>query len=105
MALGPFRFTAKNTKYRTWKFAVSKCIAWQGTQYDNYFKDFVYEDKGSSSRSSNFKPYTKTNVQILCPNPHNSDPDIQVRCSIPGSIYLISSIALLLITKNLHRSS
>lgn len=39
-------FSAKDMKYRTWKFAISKCIAWQGTQFDSSFKDFVYEDKG-----------------------------------------------------------
>lgn len=37
---------AKDMKYRTWKFAISKCIAWQGIQHDSSFKDFVYEDKG-----------------------------------------------------------
>lgn len=33
-------------KYRTWKFAISKCIAWQGTEYDSSFNNFVYEDRG-----------------------------------------------------------
>lgn len=77
-----------------WKFAISKCIAWQGTQYDSSFKDFSYEDKGTLQR-------TLSTLQIqnnlFLSNP--LDPDIQVRCSIPGSIYLISSIALVLITK------
>lgn len=41
-----FFISAKEMKYRTWKFAISKCIAWQGIQHDSSFKDFVYEDKG-----------------------------------------------------------
>lgn len=41
-----FFVLAKEMKYRTWKFAISKCIAWQGIQHDSSFKDFVYEDKG-----------------------------------------------------------
>lgn len=39
-------------KYRTWKFAISKCIAWQGIQNDSSFKDFVYEDKGTNEIES-----------------------------------------------------
>lgn len=35
-------------KYRTWKFAIKKCTAWEGVKSDSSFKDFVYEDKGSS---------------------------------------------------------
>lgn len=38
-------------KYRTWKFAIDKCIAWQGTRYDKKFKDFAYEDKGKFNSS------------------------------------------------------
>lgn len=39
-------------KYRTWKFAISKCIAWQGIQHDSSFKDFVYEDKGKAKENT-----------------------------------------------------
>lgn len=35
----------------------------------------------------------------------NLDPDVQVRCSIPGTLYLISSIALVLITKYLQNNT
>lgn len=42
-----FLISAKEMKYRTWKFAISKCMAWQGIQYDSSFKDFVYEDRGN----------------------------------------------------------
>lgn len=42
-------FSVKEMKYRTWKFVINKCLAWQGTQYDPAFKDFVYEDKGNFS--------------------------------------------------------
>lgn len=96
------RFTAKDMKYRTWKFAISKCIAWQGIQHDSSFKDFVYEDKGKSIEIR-FALYFWFNFFFF--NFLFLDPDIQVRCSIPGSLYLISSIALVLITKYLQNNT
>lgn len=60
-------------KYRTWKFAISKCIAWEGIQHDSSFKDFVYEDRGKHNANGSelcekrqLKPSlerTKTNCQ------------------------------------------
>lgn len=44
-------------KYRMWKFAISKCIAWEGIQYDSSFKDFVLEDKGNNNNKSNEKTF------------------------------------------------
>lgn len=60
-------FSAKDMKYRTWKFAISKCIAWQGTQFDSSFKDFVYEDKGMHDNI--ISPHTiYTNPQFIFHN-------------------------------------
>lgn len=54
-------------KYRTWKFAISKCIAWQGTEYDSSFNDFVYEDKGMTEKIINKSPpkNIRTNGQFI----------------------------------------
>lgn len=92
-------------KYRMWKFAISKCIAWEGTKYDAAFKDFVYEDKGTIQPHYLINLVT-TLISLFFYSKYRFhfffsfflDPDIQVRCSIPGSIYLITSVALVLIT-------
>lgn len=40
-------FVAKDVKYRTWKFAIKKCIDWEGVPNDSRkFKDLLYEDHG-----------------------------------------------------------
>lgn len=40
-------FVAKDVKYRTWKFAIKKCIDWEGVPNDSKeFKDLLYEDHG-----------------------------------------------------------
>lgn len=95
-----FTIAVKEMKYRTWKFVINKCLAWRGTQYDPAFKDFVYEDKGKFAKLKNKIIHSSKIIEFP-----NLDPDLQVLTSVPGTVYLISSIILLMITKHLQNSS
>ncbi|KAJ6647195.1 Glycerol kinase 2 [Pseudolycoriella hygida] len=64
--------TQRDLKYRRWKYAIMKCL-----RYNGNFTEISYEDR---------------------------DPEMFVRNSIPGTVFLFTSIALLLATRFFQRT-
>lgn len=87
----------RDVKYRRWKRALKKCLSWDTTCNSNDdIIDYSYEDKGK---------FIVFFFRYLYNFFFFSDPELAVRCSIPGSIFIFSSIALLLITQFIQKNN
>lgn len=70
--------TVRDLKYRRWKRAMQKCISWDTSAYCDPAADQPFDDR---------------------------DPDQLIRSSIPGALFIFSSLALLLGTQFMQQSA
>lgn len=92
-------FSERNLKYARWKFAIKKCLCWDNNDGNNNIPSISFQDKGNVNKKNFFVHFVSYFSSFF----FFADPELAVRCSIPGGIFVISSFALYLITKFLQK--
>lgn len=90
----------RDLKYRRWKFAIKKCLNWDIGDHNSMTTELEYEDKGKRCEYT-YRALRGCQKVIVT---FSADPQLAVRCSIPGGVFLISSFALYLVTTFLRQS-